>query len=109
MQVRQLAENASAQGDEYGVAVPGTTTVTALKAAGEPMRHGATPLVTIDALIDMPAGSYYVPLTQPLANLVVAALEPDAPASDVITGVIADAAQVARVRVPPQASFNDVP
>ena len=109
VQVRQLAENASAQGDEYGVAVPGTTTVTALKAAGEPMRHSATPLVTIDALIDMPAGSYYVPLTQPLANLVVAALEPDAPASDVITGVIADAAQVARVRVPPQASFNDVP
>ena len=29
------------------------------------------------ALIDVPAGSYYVGLDQPLANLVIAALEPD--------------------------------
>ncbi|HSN32317.1 MAG TPA: peptidase M14, partial [Ideonella sp.] len=108
VQVRQLAENASAKGDEYGIATPGSA-VTALKAAAGPLRHGGTPLVTIDALIDMPAGSYYVPLTQPLANLAIAALEPDAPASYVAAGVIADAAQVARVRVPPAGSFNDVP
>ena len=29
------------------------------------------------ALMDVPIGSYYVPLSQPLANLVIAALEPD--------------------------------
>jgi hypothetical protein len=28
-------------------------------------------------VLDTPMGSYYVPLSQPLANLVVAALEPD--------------------------------
>ena len=32
---------------------------------------------TVPALIDVPAGSYYVGLDQPLANLVAAALEPD--------------------------------
>lgn len=33
------------------------------------------------AAIDVPAGSYYVPLNQPLANLAVAALEPDTQSS----------------------------
>jgi len=32
---------------------------------------------TVPALVDMKAGSYYVPLDQPLANLIIAALEPD--------------------------------
>jgi len=32
---------------------------------------------TVPALIDVKAGGYYVPLDQPLANLVLAALEPD--------------------------------
>jgi hypothetical protein len=42
----------------------------------------AAPTVQVDValargLLDTPMGSYYVPLAQPLANLVVAALEPD--------------------------------
>ena len=32
---------------------------------------------TVPSLIDVKAGGYYVPLDQPLANLVLAALEPD--------------------------------
>jgi hypothetical protein len=32
---------------------------------------------TVPALLDVPAGSFYVPLDQPLANLIIAALEPD--------------------------------
>ena len=32
---------------------------------------------TVPALVDMKAGSYYVPLDQPLGNLIIAALEPD--------------------------------
>jgi hypothetical protein len=31
----------------------------------------------VPALLDVKAGSYYVPLDQPLANLIIAALEPD--------------------------------
>jgi len=31
----------------------------------------------VPALVDMKAGSYYVPLDQPLGNLIIAALEPD--------------------------------
>jgi hypothetical protein len=32
-------------------------------------------------LLDVPRGSYYVPLNQPLGNLVIAALEPDTQSS----------------------------
>jgi hypothetical protein len=49
----------------------------------------------------MPPGSYYVPLTQPLANLVVAAMEPDTQNGFVANRVIAGVDQLARVRVPP--------
>ena len=76
VQVQQFAQNASAQGDEYRGAVS--------PVAGAPLQ-------LVDALIDLPAGSYYVPLTQPLANLVIAALEPNGPASYLAHGVIADA------------------
>ena len=94
VQVQQFAQNASAQGDEYR----GATSA----AAGAPLQ-------LVDALIDLPAGSYYVPLTQPLANLVMAALEPNGPASYVEHGVIADASRIARVRVPPEATFSALP
>jgi hypothetical protein len=94
VQVQQFAQNASAQGDEY-------------RDAASPI--AGAPLQLIDALIDLPAGSYYVPLTQPLANLVIAALEPNGPASYLAHGVIAEASRVARVRVPPQGSLTALP
>ena len=94
VQVQQFAQNASAQGDEFRGAVSA--------AEGAPLR-------LVDALIDLPAGSYYVPLTQPLANLVIAALEPNGPASYLAHGVIADASRVARVRVPPEGSLTAAP
>ena len=51
---------------------------------------------TQPALLDAPAGGYYVSLEQPLANLVVAVLEPESPASFAANGVIARD-QLARV------------
>jgi hypothetical protein len=52
----------------------------------------AAPIVRVDVelvrgLVDTPMGSYYVPLSQPLANLVVAALEPDTQNSYFANGV----------------------
>ena len=40
------------------------------------------------ALLDVTPGSYYVPLAQPLAHLIVAALEPDTAGSYVANGVV---------------------
>ena len=61
------------------------------------------------ALLDIAAGGYYVPLEQPLAHLVVAALEPEAPASFAANGVIADVASEARILVRPAIRMTLVP
>jgi hypothetical protein len=107
LQVQQFAHNASAQGDEFRVA--GSAAAGAPRPVTVPVAPGAAPLQLVDALIDLPAGSYYVPLTQPLANLAIAALEPNGPASYVAHGAIADASRIARLRVPPEASLTMLP
>ncbi|MFZ2649342.1 MAG: M14 family metallocarboxypeptidase, partial [Burkholderiaceae bacterium] len=56
---------------------------------------------TVAALIDASAGSYYVPLDQPLANLVMAALEPDSSSSYVAQRIVNDVSGVARVMARP--------
>jgi len=55
---------------------------------------------TVPTLLDVPAGSFYVPLDQPLGNLIVAALEPDTQnsylASRIVSGVDRQARALAR-------------
>jgi hypothetical protein len=48
-----------------------------------------------------PEGSFYVPLNQPRAHLVVAALEPDAPSSWFAHGIVPRLSMVQRVTTPP--------
>ncbi len=57
--------------------------------------------------IDAPVGSYYIPLNQPLANLAVAALEPDSPAGYVAREVIDDMGDVARIVTTPSLVFEE--
>ncbi len=61
------------------------------------------------ALLDAPVGSYYVPLSQPLANLVVAALEPDTQNSYFANGIVSDLRKQARIMFPPALKLNAVP
>src|SRR5512138_668354 len=53
-----------------------------------------------------PADSWYVPLDQPLANLVVAALEPDTPSSYFANRLLPSLDAVLRVRAPPVAQWT---
>jgi hypothetical protein len=64
---------------------------------------------TVPALIDVAAGSYYVPLDQPLANLALAALEPDTQSGYVAHRIIDSVASVARVMAPPDVKRLGVP
>ena len=61
------------------------------------------------ALLDAAARGYYVSLEQPLAHLVVAALEADAPGSFASGGVIADVAAEARILVRPAMRMTALP
>ena len=61
------------------------------------------------ALIEAAAGTYYVPLTQPLALLAVAALEPDSPSSYLAHGLIDRADAVARITSLPISKLTELP
>jgi len=56
---------------------------------------------TTPALLDAPVGSYYVPLSQPFANLAIAALEPDTQNSYFANGIISAVGKQARVTTLP--------
>ena len=64
---------------------------------------------TLPALLDVAAGSYYVSLEQPLANLAVAALEPEGPSSFAANGVIGAVEREARVLTRPVVRTTAVP
>jgi len=64
---------------------------------------------TTPVLLDVPAGSFFVSLEQPLANLAIAALEPESPAGYAANGVIPAVASVARVLARPELRATAVP
>lgn len=57
-------------------------------------------------LLDIAAGSWYVPLNQPSAALIAAALEPDAAHSFFVTGLIASVQDTARFVTAPRLVFE---
>lgn len=63
----------------------------------------------VPALIDVDAGSYYVPLDQPLANLAMAALEPDTPNSYFANRIFSGLGTQARVMSRPEMKMVVVP
>ena len=63
----------------------------------------------VSTLLDAPLGSYYVGLDQPLANLVIAALEPDTQNSYVANGIVSGVAAQARVLLRPDLRMTVLP
>jgi hypothetical protein len=64
---------------------------------------------TVPALLDVTAGSWYVPLDQPLAHLAMAALEPDTQNSYLSQRIVGSVASVARVQARPEARMTVLP
>jgi len=63
----------------------------------------------VRGVIDAPAGSFYVPLNQPLANLVIAALEPDTQNSYFANQLIDSVTSTARVMAEPTVRTEELP
>ena len=63
----------------------------------------------LPTLLDVPVGSYYVSLEQPLANLAVAVLDPESPAGFAANGIIADVEHEARILGRPQIRTTAIP
>ncbi len=68
-----------------------------------------TEVALVRGVIDTPTGSYYVPLNQPLANLVIAALEPDTQSSYFANRLIESLAGSARVMAEPAVKTEELP
>jgi hypothetical protein len=63
----------------------------------------------VPALLDVKAGSYYVPLEQPLANLALVALEPDTQNSYLANRIVESVDNEARVLTQPTMKTSPVP
>ena len=63
----------------------------------------------VPALIDVRAGSYYIGLDQPLANLVIAALEPDTQNGFVANRIVTELKSQARVLARPEIRMTPMP
>lgn len=64
---------------------------------------------TVSALLDVAPGGWYVPLDQPLANLVVAALEPDTQNGFLAHRIVGTLANQARVMARPEFRLSPLP
>lgn len=103
LQVQRLEESGSMRGESYveteratGARVDGRGTISDAAAAVR------VKVNLVPALIDVRAGSYYVGLDQPLANLAVAALEPDTQSSLFANGIVTALNSTARVLMRPE-------
>ena len=109
VQVMRVAEPGSALADTYHE----TSRETAERQDVRGTVAGKGPIIRVQvtptrSAIDVPAGSYYVPLNQPLANLAVAALEPDTQNSYFANQLITSLGDTARVMTPPALVFEEI-
>ena len=75
---------------------------------------GASPIILTQvgltrSVVDVARGSYYVPLNQPLGNLVLAALEPDTPSSYFANRILDGLQSTVRVMVEPSLKLEELP
>lgn len=108
LQVMRVAEPGSLLADTYQEVRRATTARPDVRGtvagSGEIVRVDVTPMRTA---IDVPEGSFYVPLNQPLANLAIAALEPDTQSSYFANRLINGLGDTARVMATPSLVFEE--
>ena len=102
VQVQRLDEAGSVRGEFYEER--GRSEAARSDVRGDLAEPGVIKLRVgvVPALLDVDPGSYYVGLNQPLANLVVAAFEPDTQNSYVANRIISDVKSQARVMAKPE-------
>ena len=109
LQVMRVAESGSVLAETYRETARETSSrqdvIGSIPGSGGNVRVQVTP---VRSAIDVPAGSFYVPLNQPLANLAVAALEPDTQNSYFANRVIDTLEQTARIMTPPSLIFEEM-
>ena len=108
LQVMRIAEPGSVLADTYRETARSTgerqDVIGRIPGDAGVVRVQVTP---VRSAIDVPAGSFYVPLNQPRAHLAVAALEPDTQNSYFANRLIEELGQTARVMSTPSLVFEE--
>lgn len=107
VQVLRVLEQSALLGDIYRETSRTGNAQQASMADGQPIIKTAVTLMR--GVIDAPAGSYYVPLNQPLANLAIAALEPDTRSSYLANRLLDTLASTARIMSEPSLKAEELP
>ena len=103
--VLQMEEGAELRGESWR-----ETSRTPMAAAVAPTPGALRIAVqSVPALLDIAAGGYYVPLDQPLANLAIAALEPESPAGFAANRLIENVTSSARILQRAETRMTAVP
>ena len=110
VQVLRVAEPGALLGDSYRE----TSRVAVERQEAPGASAGINPIIRVQVsltrgLIDAPRGSYYVPLKQPLGNLVLAALEPDTQSSYFANHLLDGLQSTVRVMAEPNIKFDELP
>ncbi|MCJ7798210.1 MAG: peptidase M14, partial [Polaromonas sp.] len=110
VQVMRIAEFGSILGDRYRE----TSRAAAERQDVRGAMNGGAPTIQVQVgltrgLVDAPRGSYYVPLNQPLGNLVIAALEPDTQSSFFANRVLDGLQSTVRVMAEPLLTLEQLP
>lgn len=110
VQVLRVAEPASMLGDLYRETASSAGVRQDVRGsiadAGQIVR---AEVALVRGVIDAPSGSYYVPMNQPLANLVMAALEPDTQSSYFANRLLDGLSSTARVMSEPTLRTEELP
>lgn len=110
VQVLRVAEPSSMLGDIYReTARSGGARQDVRGAIADAGQIVKVEVALVRGVVDAPTGSYYVPLNQPLANLVIAALEPDTQSSYFANQLIDNLASIARVMSEPALRTEELP
>ena len=110
VKILRIAEPGSLLGDSYRE----ITRTEGERQDGRGPVQGAGPIVLAQvgltrSVVDVARGSYYVPLNQPLGNLVLAALEPDTPSSYFANRILDGLQSTVRVMVEPNLKLEELP
>ncbi|WP_157548974.1 M14 family metallopeptidase [Piscinibacter sakaiensis] len=107
--VQQLPERMALRGEAYRVLEQAWRDAPAVGESAEMGVAQPVPVELQPGLVDAEPGSFFVPLTQPLAYLAVAALEPDTPSSYLAHGIVERAQALARVTALPAGRLTTLP
>ena len=107
LQVLRVAETGSLLADTYQEVTRGSEPMNDVRGPSERTIERVKVSLQRTA-IDVPEGSFYVPLNQPLANLAIAALEPDTQSSYFANHILLGLTDIARSMSNPSLVYEEV-